>query len=230
MAGKFWVIEGCDGAGKGTQAKMLVESLRSRRILGANEVHLWSFPNYKIEPFGPMIRSYLNGEFGDANATNPYFISMLYAFDRWQDSSRMKSLLQHNDWIVCDRYVESNMAFQASKIDNPNQRKRFLDWLFNLEYQRLDLPKPDGVIFLSLPPEQSILRTDARRANEENGTGRIGKKDIHEQDGDVVRRSFKQYHQLAKKYRWNVIDCYENGSELTREDVAQRIWKIVVDK
>lgn len=230
MSGKFWVIEGCDGAGKGTQAKLLVEKLRHSGILKSSEIHLWSFPTYKIDPFGPMIRSYLNGEFGDAKHTNPYFISTLYAFDRWQESSRMKSLLKYKDWIICDRYVESNMAFQTSKIDDEKERAIFLDWLYDLEYKRLKLPKPNGVIFLSLPPEISIKRTDERRKKEKHGNGKVAKVDIHEQDSDVMRRSYNQYHFLAKKYNWHVIDCYENGRELTRDEIADKIWEIVTKK
>ena len=227
MSGKFWVIEGCDGAGKGTQAKMLVDRLRGSSLLNSNSVYHWSFPNYKIEPFGPIIRDYLDGKFGDASNTNPYFISTLFAFDRWQESPRMKSLLKHNDWIVCDRYVESNMGFQATKIADVKEREKFVVWLYDLEYNRLQLPKPSGVILLSLPPEISIKRTNARRKLEKNGRGKVAKIDIHEQDDGVVGRSYEQYHSLAHKYKWHLIDCYQDNRELTREEISDNIWEIV---
>jgi len=230
MKGRLWVIEGCDGAGKATQAKMLIDRINKSGMLGSDDVHLWTFPKYKVRPFGPLVRLYLDGKFGEADKVNPYFSSMLYSLDRWQEADRMQSLLDNGDWIICDRYASSNMGFQSIRIPNEKERDEFVEWIDELEFNRFKIPRPDGTIFLSLPPEVSMARTDARRANAKDGDLKSAKKDIHEQNKDIMTKAYNQYHHLAKKYGWIVIDCYENNHELTREEIAEKVWDIITTK
>lgn len=227
MKGKLWVIEGTDGAGKATQAKMLVEKLNKSEVLKPDEAHLWTFPNYKVKPFGPLLRDYLDGFFGGIEEVSPYFACMLYALDRWQDASKMESIMDLGDWIVCDRYTTSNIVFQPMRIRDAQAREKIIAWIQDLEYNRFKLPKPDGVILLSLPPEYSFKRTIERRAKDGTGNGRVAKTDIHEDNELYVRNVFHQYHILAKRYGWKIVECVENDRELTREEIAEKIWNII---
>lgn len=227
--GQLWVIEGSDGSGKATQTKLLVDKLNDG-FLDENEAHTWAFPKYKIRPFGPLVRDYLNGVFGDALDVDPYFASMLYALDRWQDSDRMQSILDNNDWIVCDRYTWSNMAFQGIKIKDQKKREVLVNWIAELEFRRFGLPKPDKTIFLSLPPELSFDRSQRRKDGVTGTNGRVAKTDVHEDNRWILQEAYKQYHHLAKKFDWTVIDCFEEGRELTREEISDKIWNLVTTK
>jgi dTMP kinase len=227
MAGKLWIIEGTDGAGKATQAKLLIDKLNKSDLVKPDEAHLWTFPNYKVKPFGPLLRDYLNGFFGGIDDVSPYFACMLYALDRWQDATKMQSILELNDWIVCDRYTTSNIVFQPMRIREAEAREKLIEWVQDLEYNRFKLPKPNGVIFLSLPPEYTLKRTQERRKLDGEGTGKTAKKDIHEDNELFVRNVFHQYHILAKRYGWHTIDCVENNRELAREEIAEKVWDIV---
>ena len=55
--------------------------------------------------------------------------------------------------IICDRYVTSNMIYQAAKFDEEKDRENYLDWLTDLEFEKLRLPVPDIVIFLNISPQ-----------------------------------------------------------------------------
>ena len=77
MKGKFIVIEGTDGSGKKTQAKILCEKLNEA---GINCI-VQSFPNYDSPACTP-VKMYLNGEFGDIGCLDAYQANSLYAVDR----------------------------------------------------------------------------------------------------------------------------------------------------
>ena len=170
--GKLIVIEGTDGSGKSTQFKLLTERLRRE----GREFQQLVFPQY-AEPSSALIRMYLGGEFGThPSDVNAYAASAFYAVDRFASYKKVwGEYYEQGGLIVSDRYTTSNAVHQASK-EPEETRGEFLKWLYEFEYDRLGLPKPDLIIYLDVPTDftEKLMR---RREADTNTTA-----DIHEQD------------------------------------------------
>lgn len=216
MKGKIFAIEGTDGSGKATQAKLLFEFLKSK---GENVV-LQSFPNYESASSGP-VKLYLSGELGEnANDFSPYQSSVLFAVDRLCTMQKLKQHLENGGCVVLDRYTQSNMIHQAGKIKDEKERDKFLNWLNELEFETLKLPKPDVVLFLDVPVEVS-KRLANERANLKAGT----KKDIHESDKNHLQNAYDAGKYVAKKFGWKVIDCTIGGQIKSIDEIHKLIKK-----
>src|SRR3954452_21517240 len=148
MVGLFLAFEGIDGSGKGTQAARLVETARAN----GHGVESFSFPLYDDNPFSPAIGQYLNGELGGLDEVHPTLSALLYACDRYHARPELERAIHSNDLVVCDRYVGSNLAHQGSQLEGA-ERRRLLDWLLEVEYGELGLPKPDMVVLLDAHPK-----------------------------------------------------------------------------
>lgn len=146
--GKLIVIEGTDSSGKQTQTEILYEKLKSQGI----KVKKISFPNYD-SPASAPVKMYLAGEFGKkANEVNPYPVSTMYAVDRYASFKKdWEDFYLEAGVVITDRYTTSNMVHQASKFTDPHEKVKYLDWLEDLEYDKMEIPKPDLVFFLNMP-------------------------------------------------------------------------------
>ena len=225
--GKLIVIEsGTDASGKATQIELLYNRLKNENfpILKAE------FPNYKSES-SSLIKMYLRGEFGeDPESVNPYAASTFFAVDRFATYTKeLKSFYESGVTILCDRYTTSNMIYQTSKFENEKDKDNFLDWLWDLEFNKFNLPIPSYVIFLDIPPEISINLLK-KRAQKVEG---LGKLDIHENDLNYINKTYKNAKYIAYKYNWKIIDCLKNNRELkTIEEIHEEIyslWKQIKD-
>lgn len=221
MPGQFWVIEGPDAVGKSTQAELLITRLRADSRLLGHKVHFWHFPHYDGKPWGPLIKEYLAGKLGLKGQDDPYYAGLLYAADRGQQAAEIKEALNQGDWVVADRYMPSNLAYQGSRIQNEAERGIFYDWLERVEYQDFQIVRPDGVIVLTINPEDGYRRLLARAGGDHT------KLDILEQDKEHIQLVAKAYPQLAKKHKWPVIPCIQGKKELTREEISTSIWQLI---
>lgn len=218
MKGKFIVIEGTDGSGKKTQAKILCEKLNEA---GINCI-VQSFPNYDSPACTP-VKMYLNGEFGDIGCLDAYQANSLYAVDRLCTMIGLKDHIENGGSIVFDRYVESTMLHQAALIENQEERDKFLDYVNDFEFGKLKLPKPDLVIFLDVPVEVSKKLADSR------GEYKSGnKKDILEQDISHLTKAYNSGKYVANKYGWTQISCLnESGNLKSIEEISNNIFEVV---
>lgn len=209
-------IEGTDGSGKATQSKLLFEALTK----ADKKCKLMSFPNYGSEA-GKLVQMYLGGEFGaDANCLNAYQASSIFAVDRLFAMKKIN--VADFDYIILDRYTPSNMIHQACKIENSEDRDECLNWLFDFEYNKLELPKPDKIVFLNMPIEASLMLA-AKRKTLKNGQ----KQDIHENNQAYMHHAYDCAKYVAKKYGWDVVDCFENGKVLSVEEIHNKILKAI---
>ena len=139
--GRLLVIEGLDGSGKATQAKLLAAHLAEsgRRVM---EI---TFPDYESDS-SALVKMYLSGQFGDKpDDVNPYAASSFYAVDRYASyKTRWGSFYEAGGIVIADRYTTSNAVHQCSKLP-PEQWDDFLRWAFDYEYRLLGLPAPDAV-------------------------------------------------------------------------------------
>ncbi len=229
--GKLWVIDGADGVGKATQVELLIKHLNSSDLLKGKRAHHIAFPHYLEKPWGVLIRQYLDGKLGQLGEVNPYMASLMYAADRANHADEINQMLEAGDWVVCDRYICSNAAFQAAKIDDVKAKSEYLDWLFSTEYELFGVVKPDNVIILTLPTEISTKRTEMRRAEGIESGQRLNAKvsytDIHEQNVSFMTKVAREYLRLSEQFGWEVINCADGNRELSREEVAQKVWNVV---
>lgn len=224
MKGKLIVIDGTDGSGKHTQTLLLKENLEREGYF----VETIDFPQYGLKSAAPT-EEYLNGKYGSANDVTPYQASIIYAVDRFAASFKMKEWLEEGKIVLCDRYVSANMGHQAGKIEDLNERDKFLDWLFDLEFNIFKIPKPDINIFLYLDPE--ISRKMAQENKSEKFTNNVKKNDIHEKDPEHMKKASESFLYVAKKYDWITIDCSDKDKGIrTREDISLEILKEVKEK
>ena len=218
--GKLFVIDGTDGCGKQTQCAKLQERLTKEGI----EYKTVSFPNYD-SPSSSLVKMYLSGEFGEnAQDVSPYIASTFYAADRYATFQKeLKKYYEDGGIILADRYTTANMVHQAGKIKDEKEREKFLNWLYDLEFNLYGLPMPTKVFFLNMPTE----KVEELIKNRENKFTHNAKKDIHERDPKHLQDAYNAACSLVEKYNWNEIKCVKDNEIRTREDIHEEIYKIV---
>ncbi len=209
-------IDGVDASGKQTQTELLLKRLRNSR-----EARLVSFPAYESDS-SALVKMYLNGNFGkDPKDVSAYAASVFFAADRYATyKSDWGKAYNGGEVIIADRYVSSNMIHQAGKLDTEAEKLDFLNWLFDLEFVKLELPKPDITIFLDMPPEWGA-RLMRERANKITGKEQ---KDIHESNGEYLQKSYDNALFVAERYGWEIISCVDNGRLRTIEEIHEDIY------
>lgn len=215
--GKLFVIDGTDGSGKQTQLENLKRRMNEEKI----DYRTVSFPNYD-SPSSSLVKMYLGGEFGtDAKKISPYIASTFYAADRYATFKKGYEEYYNNGGIIlADRYTTANMVHQAGKISDKDERKKFLDWLWDFEFNLYGLPVPTEVFFLNMPPEYSSKLMKDRQ----NKITHEAQKDIHEKDPIYLKEAYDAACELAKQYNWYEIKCVKDGAIRTIQDINDEIF------
>ena len=212
--GKLIVIEGTDCSGKQTQTEALVKNLQQ---LGYDAIS-FGFPNY-ASPTGKIIGEAYLGKNGFSFFTegienvDPKISSLYYAADRAYNINIIKKYLKAGYIVILNRYVESNMAFQGGKIRDIKKRNMMYEWLDNLEFVLLDLPRPDLVLFLYLPYEYVCTLKEKR--------GKIA-------NVNILHMAEIAYLELASIYDYQKIVCLKNNCLRSIEDISKEILKKVI--
>lgn len=218
--GKLIVIDGTDGSGKETQMNLLEENFKKLNI----DTKRVSFPNYESDS-SSLVKMYLSGEFGkDPKSVSPYVASTFYAADRYATyKMELEEYYKNGGIVLADRYTTANMVHQAGKIKDKEERKNFLDWLWDLEFGIYKIPVPDKIFFLNMPIDvtQELIK------NRKNKFDENSEKDIHERDEHHLIDSYNAACEVAKDYGWEEIKCAPNGKLRTREDISEEIFSKV---
>ncbi len=216
---KIIVIEGTDCSGKETQTKLLLENLKNDGI----KIDSMSFPNYE-SPTGKIVggpylgKEYIcDGWFAEGAAlVDPYVAMCYFGADRRYNLPLIMEKL-NNGHLILDRYVYSNMAHQAGKLDDVDARNKMIDKLEEFEFGILELPRPDIAIFLYMPYEYGLKLKE----------GRSEKLDQHEISYENQVNSIKTYLEMESRYNFIRIDCVKDGSIRTKQDISDEIYKKV---
>ena len=202
--GMFFVIEGTDGSGKGTQFKLLKDSLEK----SGYDVAVFDFPQYEL-PSSYFAREYLNGKYGSADEVGPYTASLFFSLDRYEAAQQIQKALDDGKIVLANRYTGSNMAHQGTKFHNAEERRGYFIWLDNLEFEMLKIPRPDVSVVLRVPAETAQQLVDQK--GERSYTDK--KRDIHEADLNHLRRSVEVYDDLCSLFPKDFvrIDCVRSG-------------------
>ena len=217
--GKLITIEAGDGSGKATQTKALYDRL----LAEGYQVLKVEYPDYQSES-SALVRMYLGGEFGQqAENVSAYGASAFFAVDRYASYLLKWRQAYESGWIIlADRYTTSNMVHQAVKLKDTAEREEFLTWLWDFEFGRLQLPVPDRVIYLDMPPEISDRLINSRAAKDSSR-----KKDIHEKDTSYLHHCHRAYNEVAEKYGWVKISCAQQGNLRTVQDIHEDVYQAV---
>ena len=216
--GKLIVFEGAsDGIGKSTQIKLLWDRLEKEGNVVVNH----HFPTYGTY-HGAPVEEYLRGNLGSISDLSPYFINSLYAVDRacaWY--TKLKPLYEDGNILLMDRYTTSSLIYQSAKIKDIEEKKKFLDYVTDFEYNKLGIQRPDVVIFLTAPFEM----ISEMRKNRVDNDGIIN--DLHERDLEYLKEVYENSMFVAEYLGWDII-YNNNGMELrSREDIHNDIYNLV---
>lgn len=221
--GKFIVIDGTDGSGKATQAKLLAEHFKKEN----KKVKTIDFPRYYNNFFGKFIGGCLAGDFGNFLEVSPYIASTLYAADRFESSYEMKKWLDEGYFVIADRYASSNQIHQGGKIKSKSERKKFLNWLEKMEFEVFKIPRPDLIIYLNVP----LDITRKLLINKEKSRKKRylkGKKDLHESNQTHLENAKRSALDLIKRFNnWVQVDCIKGGRLMTKKEISNLICGIV---
>jgi dTMP kinase len=145
---RLWVIEGIDGAGTTTQARLLVDRLESAGV------PVWGTSEPTNGPVGTLLRQVLAG----TTRVTPETVAYLFAADRCQHIYGDEGILAHHEAgevVVCDRYVYSSLAYQTVECDTGLVRSL-----------NAGFPEPGLLIFVDLDPDVGEQRLAARAERE----------------------------------------------------------------
>ncbi len=251
--GKLIVVEGTDGSGKTVQTSLLVERLSKEgyqvqmtdfpqygKSFFANMIEKYlkggfGWPqelknHLKMHPFSTEKNSISDNyktEYVESrpDEVNPYLTSLLYAGDRWETKDQMNKWLLEGNIIISNRYVCSNMAHQGAKIRDIKERKKFFEWIRELEYKTYAIPRANLTIYLHVPIEisQELIRTRTKESE-----GFKSDADLHEVDTGYLKRVQDVYLDLANgDSNWHTIECTKNNQIKPREEIAEKVWNAV---
>ena len=215
--GKLIVLEGTDGCGKSTQLELLAERLEQEKT----DFRRLRFPRYDKDS-SALIRMYLGGEFGsDPAAVNAYAASSFFAVDRFASYAQdWKDYYQKGGLLISDRYTTSNAVHQGSKLSGEAQRE-FFAWLYDLEFVKMQLPKPDLVILLDLPIALSRKMMRHREADTHTHA------DIHEKNAAYLEACRRTAAAAAEHYGWKVVSCAKDGKVRSVEEIHEDVYALV---
>lgn len=196
------VLEGIDGVGKATQARLLAARLRAE----GQKAAVFSFPDYSTD-IGKIIRGVLHGRYGDPVKISPYLTAVVYALDRALAADKIRAALKRGI-VISDRYTTS-MAYGGATLKNA-ERKALFDFIESLEYEDLSIPRPSMVVYLDTPVSEA--QTHIARKH----------KDVQEKNTRYQKKVAAVYRALAKQKKWKVVDG--TGSQ---NEVRERIWDAV---
>ncbi len=216
--GKLIVIEGLDGSGKSTQLELLEKNLRLKGL----DCKSVSFPDYD-NPSSTLVKMYLKGDFGKKpDDVNAYAASVFYTVDRYASfKANWGEYYNTGGTVIAGRYTTSNAVHQCSKLPE-DKWEDFLEWLYDFEYNKINIPKPDKVIFLDMPTSVSQKLLTGRYKGDET------KKDIHESDLEYLEKCRKAAVFTAGYSNWEIIPCSKNSEPRAIEDIAQDVLNSVL--
>lgn len=215
--GKLIVIEGaCDGIGKSTQYQKLIGRLKQE----GKKVVSHHFPTYGSYQAMPG-EEYLKGSLGKKEDISPYLVNTFFAVDRaitW--ITKLKKEYENGSIIILDRYTTSSTLYQSSLIDDLDERKKFIDYIIDYEWNKLGIKKPDQVIFLNADFEavQNMLKLRGDNGGVEN--------DIYEADMVFMEKVHDNAVSVAKYLNWDIIECSKDGKMLSIDEIHDKIYDV----
>ncbi|MEU0500018.1 dTMP kinase [Nocardia sp. NPDC004278] len=195
-------VEGLDGAGKRTLIDGVAAELRAKGL----RVETLAFPRYGRSIHADLAAEALRGGHGDL-ADSVHGMALMFALDRAGARDELSKLLADNDIVILDRYVASNAAYSAARMQQSADGE-IVRWVGELEFGRFDLPVPMLQLLLDVPTEVAAER--ARLRGELDRTRAL---DAYERDGGLQRRTGEVYRELAERDWYGPWWRYRSGDD-----------------
>jgi dTMP kinase len=217
---KFLVIEGLDGSGKSTQVSMMRNWLEMN---GYKHEYL-HFPRTTTPVYGELIAKFLRGDLGNNDEVNPYLVALLFAGDQGDAAGLINRWRKDNKFVLVDRYVYSNVAYQCAKFDDPAKQTELMNWILRAEFDHFSIPKPDLSLYLNVP----LSFVETRLKQNRQGTEREylnGKGDIHEADMKFQLNVRRMYELIAKRDKnLKMLNCSDaDGNMMNAEAIFEKM-------
>nr|WP_206203992.1 dTMP kinase [Thermococcus sp. ES12] len=197
--GTFIVIEGIDGAGKSTQARLLAKWFEERGY----DVVLTKEPTDTA--FGKLIRKLVltGGREGiiDGARISHEAEALLFAADRAEHVAKLiKPSIEAGKVVISDRYFYSSLAYQwARGLD--------LEWLIDLNRFAV---RPDLVILLDLPVKESMKRINGRSIKTE-----------FDKIAELQKKVRENYLKLAERFpEMRIVNALASVEDIHNDIVA----------
>ena len=217
--GRLLVIDGLDGSGKATQARILAEKFKQRKV----KFKLIDYPNYDSEA-GALIKFYLAGGISkNLFDVNSFAASSFFACDHYTHYiTNWKAQYDQGYLILANRYVSSNAIHQMAKLSKIEWND-FLNWLIDFEFAKLGLPRQNNLIYLDFLPEisQKLIANRNERLKQ--------KSDLHEQNLNYLIRCREAAFFCAKKFGWEVVSCFLQNEPLSVEEIAKMVENLALE-
>ena len=192
MKAKFITFEGCEGAGKTTQIRLLTEYFKNNKIPFI----------LTREPGGAPISEKIRQVILSAENVEmqPETEALLFASARAQHIREViRPNLNNGVFVLCDRFIDSSFAYQAYA------KGLGFDYINSINERAIDGCTPDATLFLNISPDDAFKRKGGADAN-----------DRIEQSGiEFHREVYKGYLALKDKFsdRFLAIDCSGNAQQ-----------------
>lgn len=199
MLGRLIVIEGIDGAGKSTQARLLLKNLKSSRV----KTILLKEPTNKI--FKKLIKE----------TDDEFERLLLFLLDRYKNFQKIKEYLKKGFFVILDRSFPSTLVYQyyCSKL-------RFLlkeELIIYLNHLAMNHISPDLVIILDIEHNTALERIKSKKSGFDLDS--YNKKNF-------LKKAREGYLYFAKKLRWKVINGDKEKEEIALE-ILKEVSKII---
>ena len=155
-------------------------------------------------------------------------VALLFANDRMEHISTIIDWLEEGYYVIADRYVYSNIAYQCAKLSEEGEKDSLSKWILDFEFNRIALPMPAKTLFLSVPLEFIKKNLSETRTGEDRDY-LDGKEDIHENSITLQENVYKEYVKLLESREdFGKVDCFdEEGRFLPKEQIHEKIWKLL---
>ena len=220
MKTRIITIEGIDGSGKTVQFERLAYRLEELGYSVARR----AFPVYGSY-FGKQIGRFLSGADGiKATDVDQKSMALWFALDRYMDFKDYRD--GDTDFLLINRYVLSNAVYQSIR-DGDIGKPDVVDYVLELEYGVLGLPRPDLNFFFDVETECAKANVEKKGFRDYIGSG----KDVYEADRSIQQRASEKYSELAGRFDDTVIiKCTENGKMLAIETISDRVMAVLKER
>jgi len=217
--GKFIVIEGIDGAGKGTQTDLLVDRLNKEGWGVVKD----DYPHYETGFWGRQVGRMLAKEWGNPMEVSPYLTVLPYMLDEAEGGRKIiEPALVEGKIVVSNRYFTSNVH-QIAKMPE-DKREEYAEWSWRAGYEEMGIIVPDMVVVLLVDPP--VCRENVKKKAERIYT-KGQSMDAAEEDYLHQMESAKEYRKMVEKEpeRWTLVDCCDEGEMRSKEEIHELIWQ-----